>query len=204
MPNQTEMETRSLFEASELRLETREHKMPKIIGLASVFNDLGQPIIGFPEFKEKVLPGAFKKTLARGDEVVALFDHDFGQVIGRRSAGTLKMEETSRGLRVSIDPPDTTLARDLITNIKAGNLKGMSIGFTIPNGGSRFIIEDETELREISEIDLFEVSVVAMPVFDATTVNLNAKKGFEDDVRRWRHERQKEYIATLQSKGGEV
>jgi len=201
MPRETmeRLETREIFEASELRLETRADKMPKIMGLAAVFNDIGQPVVGVPFLQVTMLPGAFKKTLRRGDEVVALFDHDFGNVIGRRSAGSLKLEETSRGLRVEIDPPDTTVARDLITNIRAGNLKGMSIGFVVPNGGSKLIIDEETELRVISEVDLFEVSVVAMPVFEATTVNLNAKAGFDRDRRRFIQKRQEEYVASLQS-----
>ncbi|MCH8224401.1 MAG: HK97 family phage prohead protease, partial [Chloroflexi bacterium] len=83
--------------------------------------------MGDPDFQERVLRGAFAKSLARGDDIRALIDHDAGRIIGRRSANTLTIEEDAHGLRVEIIPPQTEEGRSILESIKRGDLTGMSI-----------------------------------------------------------------------------
>jgi len=79
-------------------------------------------------FVEIIKPGAFTKTLDESD-VRALLNHNSDQVLGRMSAGTLKLWEDDRGLRAEIHPPDTSAGRDAVALIKRGDLTGMSFGF---------------------------------------------------------------------------
>jgi len=90
---------------------------------------------------------------------------------------------------VRIIPPPTNVARDVIENIRLRNLTGMSIGFIVPEGGSELLGEEvdgkEVAVRQISRMDLLEVSVVTWPVFPETNVELNSLKM----LREYQHER---------------
>ena len=143
-------------------------------GYAAVFNsetDIG----GY--FREVIAPGAFKDTLS-GD-VRALVDHDSGRVIGRTTAGSLRLSEDDTGLAVEIDLPDTTDGRDLATLIERGDISGMSFGFVVTKQ-----TWDETvdpPKRTIEAVELHEVSVVAFPAYDDTSIAMRsldeARKG---------------------------
>ena len=176
---------------AELQIEeaAQQGKMPTITGLATVYGSLGTPIQGVDDLRVRVLPGTFSASLGRGDDIRALFDHDAGKILGRRSAGTLRIEDSERGLRVQITPPPTTVAKDVIENIRLRNLTGMSIGFIVPEDGSEMLDEEvdgkEIVVREISRMDLLEVSVVTWPVFPDTNVELNSLKM----LREHQHER---------------
>lgn len=116
-------------------------------------------------FSERIAAGAFGKSLS-GD-VLALVDHDPGRLLARTKTGTLRLSEDSRGLAFSLDLPDTSLGRDILTLAERGDLGGMSFGFTVPKGGERW----QGERRELLTVDLAEVSVVhAWPAYDGTVV----------------------------------
>lgn len=176
---------------ADLQIEeaAQQGKMPTITGLATVYNSLGMPIQGVDDLRVRVLPGTFSASLGRGDDIRALFDHDPGKILGRRSAGTLRIEDSDRGLRVQIVPPDTTVGRDVIESIRRRDLTGMSIGFIVPEDGSEMLDEEvdgkEVAVREISRMDLLEVSIVTWPVFPDTNVELNSLKM----LREHQHER---------------
>ncbi|CAK1236866.1 Phage head maturation protease [Fructobacillus fructosus] len=136
-----------------------------ISGYAVVFNKASQNLGGFIEYIE---PTAFDGVDM--SDVVALYDHDFANVLGRTSADTLKLTIDEQGLYFELNIPDTTVGRDVYTNIRAGNLQGMSFGFTVVSdswqNGS-----DGVAIRQVDSIgQLFEVSVVTMPAYQDTNV----------------------------------
>ncbi|GAP01407.1 phage prohead protease, HK97 family [Fructobacillus fructosus] len=136
-----------------------------ISGYAVVFNKASQNLGGFVEYIE---PTAFDGVDM--SDVVALYDHDFANVLGRTSADTLKLTIDEQGLYFELNIPDTTVGRDVYTNIRAGNLQGMSFGFTVVSdswqNGS-----DGVAIRQVDSIgQLFEVSVVTMPAYQDTNV----------------------------------
>lgn len=139
-------------------------------GYAAVFNS--DTTIG-DYFIERIAPGAFSKSIASGD-VRALVDHNMGRVIGRTKSGTLRLVEDERGLMAEIDVPDTTDGNDLWTLVERGDVSGMSFGFRVTKQDW-----DETgdmPIRTIHEVELFEVSAVAWPAYDDTTL---AKRSLE-------------------------
>lgn len=155
-------------------LELREDKaqdgrIATLVGYAALFNSLSEDLGGF---RELIRPGAFKETLARGDDIRALVGHDSKMVIGRRSAGTLTIAEDDKGLRVEIAVPDTTAGRDLVVSVKRGDITGQSFGFqTVKDEWSRQSKDgDIVYRRELVQVDLFEVSAVAWPAYKDTSV----------------------------------
>jgi len=154
------------FVAQELRAAGSE-KQPKVEGYAATFGTVAN--IG--QFSEVIQSGAFKRTLSNGDDVVCLFNHDDNMLLGRRSAGTLTLQEDSKGLRFSCDLPETTTAKDVYANLRAGNLKECSFGFYVngPEGERWSQQPDGTMLRTLLDVTLFDVSVVVNPAYGGTS-----------------------------------
>lgn len=122
-------------------------------------------------FTETIRPGAFSASLASGQDVLALVDHDPGKVLARTKSGTLKLSEDAVGLRFELTVPDTQPGRDALELAKRGDLGGMSFGFLVPDGGDRW----DGSKRTLHTVDLREISVVsAWPAYPATEVHARA------------------------------
>jgi hypothetical protein len=138
-----------------------------LVGHAAVFNTVAD-IGGW--FREKIAPGAFKKTLADNADVRALLNHNPDKILGRTKAGTLKLREDETGLLSEISMPETTVGRDLMISVKRGDIDQMSFAF-------QSIQEqwDETDaehpVRTITEARLFDVSPVTFPAYPTTDVS---------------------------------
>ena len=123
------------------------------------------------DFTEEVRAGAVSASLTRGDDVVALVDHDRSRLLGRTRSKTLHLAEDDRGLRFSIDLAETTLARDILALAERGDLGGASFAFRVPKGGDEWRGRDRTLLR----VDLVDVSVVqTFPAYPNTEVQARA------------------------------
>lgn len=138
-------------------------------------------------FHEKIAPSAFRKSLAESD-VLLLDNHDMTRPLARKSAGNLELREASDGLQFSATPADTSYGRDLRANIKAGNIRGMSFGFT-PVKEDWFDDEGAPSNRHVGthrvlrEVKLIEVSAVTRPAYSGTLVSARAvdeARGDED------------------------
>lgn len=141
----------------------------KIVGYPVVFNSLSREMWGF---KERVMPGAFKRTLAEGADVRALINHNASLILGRNKAGTLTLKEDDHGLHSIIDPPDTTAAKDIIESISRGDVDGMSFSFRSVD--ERWLKEGGINIREILDADLFDVAIVTYPAYPATEVMIRS------------------------------
>lgn len=138
-------------------------------GYASVFEKFSQDLGGFVE---RAMPGAFKKTIQEQD-VVALANHDPNLLLGRASAGTLRLSEDEKGLAYEIDLPDTTAGRDWATLLERRDVIGSSFGFRV--------IEDEwgeTEqgypLRSLRQVSLRDVGPVTFPAYSDSEAALRS------------------------------
>jgi HK97 family phage prohead protease len=166
--NETNQIERRTFVFKELRASD-EGEDPKITGYAAVFNSLSEDLGGF---RERITPGAFAKTIEEHD-IRSLFNHDKNHVLGRNKAGTLILEEDEVGLRMEIHPPDTQVARDLLTSIRRGDIDQASFGFkTIRDDWEQV---EEMVLRTLIEVKLYDVSPVTFPAYPQTTVSVREK-----------------------------
>lgn len=142
-----------------------------IEGYAAVFNS---PTDIWGMFTEIIAPGAFEDAIASNDDIRALFNHDWNNVLGRTKSGTLRLSEDARGLKFEVDLPNTTLARDLSESLKRGDISQCSFGF-IPTSET-WDYEPEIPVRTINSVELHEISVVSIPAYEDTEVSLRSKK----------------------------
>ncbi len=157
----------------ELRVDNQQQ--PVITGHAAVFNQKSEPIFGF---REIVKPGAFTKTIKTAD-VRALWNHDPNYVLGRTKSGTLSLSEDHTGLAIRINPPDTIFANDLLEVMKRGDVDQMSFGFRTITDAWRTV--DGETIRELTEVELFDVSPVTYPAYPQTDVS--ARSYFESRMK---------------------
>lgn len=155
-------------EIGDLRIESRG--VARVIrGHAIVFDRLSENLGGF---REMIAPTAVDRTLQDGIDLRALVDHDSAKIIGRMTAGTLRVEKDGQGLRVEIDPPDTSVAQDIVESIRRRDVTGMSFAF-------RTIADDwdfkaDPPIRTVTDMLVREVSVVTFPAYPQTDVAMRA------------------------------
>lgn len=138
----------------------------QIVGYAIVFDTLSADLGGF---REIITPEAVDRTLRDRLDVRALVDHDASKVLGRTTAGTLRLAKDARGLRVEIDPPDTTVGRDTLALVGRGDVTGMSFSFEVVRPtGERFERRDGQLVRILSDLTISDVSVVTYPAYQQT------------------------------------
>ncbi|MEY2363238.1 HK97 family phage prohead protease [Lysinibacillus capsici] len=142
-----------------------------IEGYAAVFNS---PTDIWGMFTEIIAPGAFADAIASNDDIRALFNHDWNNVLGRTKSGTLRLSEDARGLKFEVDLPNTTLARDLSESLKRGDISQCSFGF-VPTSET-WDYEPEIPVRTINTVELHEISVVSIPAYEDTEVSLRSKE----------------------------
>ena len=158
---------RRVYPVGNLEVRTAEDDGKQTLeGYAAIFNSLSEDLGGF---KEKVRKGAFKKTLKEAD-VRALYNHDPNYVIGRTKSGTLELAEDDKGLQIKAYPPDTTWSRDMLTTIERGDVDQMSFQFNVV----KELWDEKQNLRELLEVELFDVSPVTFPAYPTTTVQVRS------------------------------
>lgn len=176
-PAAEKREVRDTVEGLELRAAPEGSKSPgTIVGYAAVFEkyscDLGY-------FREKIQRGAFAKAIAACD-VRALVNHDPNKILGRKSAGTLRMVEDEIGLKVEIDLPDTSVGRDAAEDIRTRNIQGQSFSFT--TSIDQWDWSGETALRTLVEVDqLYDVGPVVFPAYEETSIAMRSFQAQRDE-----------------------
>lgn len=145
---------------------------PKISGYAAVFYRAGEPGTEYELWDgavERIMPGAFDNI--QNDDIRAMFDHR--ELLGRRSAGTLRVEVDRIGLRYEVEPNSTSLYRDVVEHLRLGNISGSSFGFRIRAKGEDWKREERdgstVEIRELRDLSVFDVGPVVMPAYTATS-----------------------------------
>ena len=143
----------------------------RLEGYAVVFGSMSEDLGGF---REVIEPGAFSEALGNRPDVRALFNHDPSFVLGRTTNGTLALTQDGHGLRMAVTMPDTSYARDVYELVQRGDVSQMSFAFSVRKGGETWATEDGRRVRRLRSLDLFDVSVVTYPAYQATTVAARA------------------------------
>jgi HK97 family phage prohead protease len=166
---------RITFEA-EVRAIVTDDGSLRIGGYAAQFNKEATGL----NFREMIAPGAFTRSLKSGDPVFLLVNHDTDQLpLASTQGGTLVLSEDEVGLRMeaTLDPSNPRAA-ELASALTRGDVDKMSFAFTVAPGGDT----REEGLRTLTDLNLFEVSVVTWPAYDASSVGMRSEDSVEDDL----------------------
>lgn len=139
------------------------------VGYASLFGERDQS-------GDVVMRGAFAASLKkrRPGDVRMLFQHDAGEPVGT----WIDMHETARGLHVTgrLDR-NVQRGRELFSLLETKGLDGLSIGFRTVRARR----DRATASRLLTEIDLWEISLVTFPMLVGARVtdvkSFQTKKG---------------------------
>ena len=159
--------------AFEMRSDKTKDGKRIVRGHGAVYNSLSEDLGGF---REMIAPGAFDKAV--NDDIFALFNHNPDILLGRTTAGTLKVTTDDRGLAYELTLPDTVHGRDLETHLDLGNITQSSFAMTVKRDRWEDM-EDGTVLRTILEVgNLYDVSPVTYPAYREASVSI-ARRSFK-------------------------
>jgi len=169
-------ERRVLSSPTELRADASAFA---IEGCAIAYNTPSMDLGGFIEVIE---PGTFADSL-RTDDQRCFFNHDANQILGRKSAGTLKLDDTASGLRFRcMLDRSNPVHQSVYSAIQRGDVSGCSFSFTVPPGGDTW--QEEASLgkmkRTVRRGKLYECGPVCFPAYPTGT-SVGARAEFRAD-----------------------
>ena len=148
----------------EIELREHEDEDAKLGGLGIPFGQWSEDLGGF---REQILPGAFKASLET-DDIRSLFNHDSNFVLGRKSAGTLRLSEDKRGISYEVDLPATTWAKDLAESIRRGDIRENSFAMFVTD--DLFEERDGMMWRTVRVAQLKEIGPQPFPAYPQSDV----------------------------------
>ena len=115
------------------------------------FTGYGSVFDAVDSYGDAVQKGAFKKTLKEKKKFPLLWSHDSYLV----PIGIITGEEDEHGLKIqgSLNL-DIELARDVRSAMKQGSVNGLSIGYNVV----KELVDRESGIRTLKEINLWEIS----------------------------------------------
>lgn len=134
-------------------------------------------------WREIIQKGVFGKaindSIARGEEIDLLYNHDKNQILASNVNDSFILEEDEVGLYFEAKISETTWGKDAYTLIKDGIISGLSFGMRVLDSyWSKGI--DNVNIRTITAIELFEVSILKQPAYASTLVETRGFKKIED------------------------
>jgi HK97 family phage prohead protease len=144
----------------------------KLRGYATVY-DVPYPIAGGPEaggWMETVARGATAKSIKDGADVRLLYDHG-GIALARTASGTMRLVSDDMGMMVDADlDPESPYAQSVRSAVLRGDCDQMSFAFRV----TRQEWNDDYTERRITEVALYDASLVTYPASEATVAQMNA------------------------------
>lgn len=162
------------FRTLELRAVKEEDTSKMIVeGTVNNIGELSKVLYG--SFREKIEKDVFTRALAKakkaGKDIFFLALHNTRELpIASINSGSMVLKEEKGKLKIRAELANTTLSRDVYELVKAGILTDFSFGFN--NAQSTWTKdEDGIRIRNITELDLHEVSVVTTGAYNNTEIN---------------------------------
>lgn len=167
--------------------EDKEKKSYTLTGRPIVYNsktDLGY-------FDEIIESGALDKANLK--DVRFLVNHDTSKIpLARATEGnkesTMRFNVDKNGMEISVelDVENNSEAKALYSAVQRGDITGMSFMFTV-DGEEWENLESEHPTRHIKSIgQVFEVSAVTFPAYEASEISARDKKSLDDAVNKAR------------------
>lgn len=140
-------------------------------GYAAVFDSWSEDLGGF---REKIRPGAFRKSLGEKRAIKMFLNHNSDVVLASTRKQSLSLSEDSKGLVAEATLPDNEWGRPVADAVRRGDIDSMSFGFQTVKDSWDF--KDDPKgiaERELVEVRLFEVSpVTGWPAYPKTSASV--------------------------------
>lgn len=156
------------YRTVDIQLDKSDPNSMKVGGYAARFNVPSLPLmIRGKAMREKIDPNAFANSLENPD-ISLYWQHDNSEPLASTLSGTLNMRTDDQGLLFEAELPDTQLARDAMTLLRAGIVRQMSFGFDVR------LDKIEGDVRTLLDVDLSEISLVERAAYPQASVNARA------------------------------
>ena len=173
------------FLVPELRASDGDEKGALLEGYPIVFNqetDMG-------EWREVIDPGAVGDGSVLRD-VALMVGHDFGMIPmahSRRNNGSgtmlLTPDEYGVAMQARLDAENNPRAKEAYSAVKRGDLSGMSFAFIVNEERWEDLDTDKPLRRITGFAKIFEVSLVAFPAYEGTSVQAASEGDALESVR---------------------
>jgi HK97 family phage prohead protease len=151
-------------------------------GYAAVFNEWTAIRDQMGTYRERIAPGAFKRSLGQRTPVLQ-FDHGSHPLIGSIPLGTFSvLREDRNGLFVKARLSDNWLVQPVRDAIRDRAITGMSFRFRVVSDD--WGTDDDGDTRTINEVELLEAGPVVFPAYEQTSVAVRSLVGALDDETR--------------------
>lgn len=142
-------------------------------------------------FRERTVPGAFKRTISQSWDsfkrvgrhaIVVNYNHGMDAAVGTRQLGSITiLEEREEGPYYEVSLLDTDYNREYIVPAAEDGILGASYRFAIPKGGDTWVerTDDGIPERTITESAVYEFGPVDHPAFEAATAGVRSFTEFE-------------------------
>lgn len=148
-------------------------------GYGAVFNEWTNIEDPVGVYRERIAPGAFKRTLGMRTPILQ-FDHGSHPLIGSIPLGRItSISEDAHGLRVKARLSDNWLVQPVRDAIRDGGITGMSFRFRIIDESWERSRADGMEERTIREVELYEVGPVVFPAYEQTSVGVRSRQALD-------------------------
>lgn len=168
MDEQNKLERRMVAESPQLEVRKDANGRTVIQGYAALYHRDDTPAESqdLGGFVERIMPGAFDEVLRGNPDVFGRYNHD--RLLGRTSAGTVRLYLDDRGLRYEIDPKPADA--DIVQSLERKDIKGSSFAFRSSSKNESWHKDEEGRMiREIRSFDfLGDVGPVDEPAYPST------------------------------------
>lgn len=139
-----------------------------IEGYAAVFGNIDS-------YRDIIQKGAFLNTISgkNGKRIKLCYQHDFDKVIGK----IVELREDEKGLFFKAKVSNTALGKDVSILISDEALDEVSIGYRTKS----YIYDEANEIRTITDLDLYEISLVSRAANEEATVTGTERKDEQKD-----------------------
>lgn len=152
-----------------------------IEGYGIVFNSESRLLGGW--FVEVIKPEAVTRAMEANKDIFVAINHDYTKLIGRGLAGNVRFTVDEKGVKYSVDVPNTSYGDDLLENVRSGIYQGSSFIFETSMDDSAEAWEKESRdgktvwVRTITDFSkIHEMGPVIGEAYADTTV---AKRNFD-------------------------
>lgn len=180
-----------MLELRTFKLELRaEADTRTISGHAAVFNSLSESFGGW--FREEIQPGAFRDSLAGGENVFMFWNHNSDIPLASTVARNLTLSEDDKGLAFRARLGTDTWSEFAFAKVQDGTVRSMSFGFQPVD--TEWVTKNSEEVRILKRVNLLEVSPVMFPAYKAASVSARSVESI------WR-EREKQLAEAARAAG---